>query len=539
MKSFLRYILVAFFIFGTASCVIDNDMAYPKTEGVITAFEVDGQKSVSIDPETRRVEFVLTETADISALRIDTLGFNDGAVLVGPVPEYLDLSQPVTLTLEVYHRQYEWTVSATQPIERYIHVNNQVGETLFNVEDRTAFIYVTEYQPLKSVTFLDMKLEPEGSEVVSTTGFRYDDGVSIKETFDCEFPMTLECVMLRTFKVRHKDKDMDMEWTVRVQKKEIGLQIMSVNAFARYAEVKGAYDGTGVPVLEYRKAADSEWIVFTESVVASVGLSGVITGLEPETDYVVRVKNGENSSAEYPFRTEAEAQLYNMSFDDWYLTGKIWYPYAQGAEPSVWDSANPGAATFIGSSTSPEESMVVSGKAVRMESKYAVIAFAAGNIYTGKFGRIAGVGAELDWGVPFTSRPKALKGYYSYVPKPIDNVDKKMLAADNLDGDALLGTMDKCQIQVILTDWDAPFHVNTSKGQFVDIENDEHIIAFARLESDKTTDGYEEFTLNLEYRDKTRTPKYVVISACASYLGDYFTGGKGSLMHIDQFEFVY
>jgi ribosomal protein S4 len=78
-----------------------------------------------------------------------------------------------------------------------------------------------------------------------------------------------------------------------------------------------------------------------------------------------------------------------------------------------------------------------------------------------------------------------------------------------------------------------------STPAFVDVDKDEHIIAYAKLESDEATDGYEDFVLELDYRDLTRTPKYIVISACASYLGDYFTGGVGSLMFIDEFEFVY
>ena len=81
--------------------------------------------------------------------------------------------------------------------------------------------------------------------------------------------------------------------------------------------------------------------------------------------------------------------------------------------------------------------------------------------------------------------------------------------------------------------------MNTNAAQFVVVDKDEHIIAYAKLESDEATDGYEEFVLELDYRDLTRTPKYIVISACASYLGDYFTGGVGSLMFIDEFEFVY
>ena len=75
-----------------------------------------------------------------------------------------------------------------------------------------------------------------------------------------------------------------------------------------------------------------------------------------------------------------------MNFDDWYASDPssakaVWYPYAYDGI-HAWDSANPGAATFIGSSTVPEESFVIKGKAAKLESKYAVIAFAAGNIYT-------------------------------------------------------------------------------------------------------------------------------------------------------------
>ena len=51
-----------------------------------------------------------------------------------------------------------------------------------------------------------------------------------------------------------------------------------------------------------------------------------------------------------------------------------------------------GAAGFIGSSTVPETEDVVKGTAARMESKYAAIAFAAGNLYIGKFGKVEGIG---------------------------------------------------------------------------------------------------------------------------------------------------
>ena len=101
--------------------------------------------------------------------------------------------------------------------------------------------------------------------------------------------------------------------------------------------------------------------------------------------------------------------------------------------------------------------------------------------------------------------------------------------------------MDKCQILVILTDWDDQFTVNTAQGIFVDqTQANKSIIAYGKLESDEDTGGaYKEFTLPLEYWRPDATPTYAVVVACASYKGDYFTGGLGSVMYVDEFEFVY
>ena len=98
--------------------------------------------------------------------------------------------------------------------------------------------------------------------------------------------------------------------------------------------------------------------------------------------------------------------------------------------------------------------------------------------------------------------------------------------------------MDIGQIQILLTDWDAPFRINTSKGIFVQFDTDPHIIAYGSKDLN-ATGGYETFTVKLDYRDMTRTPKYIVIVAAASKYGDYFTGGVGSVLYVDEFSLVY
>ena len=511
-------------------CTFPNDMSYPVVLAEITAFDVEGAESVSIDAESRTISVVLDETCNIAALEVTTFKYTDGAQLVGGVPSVIDLSTPKTFVLKTY-QEYEWTVYATQPVERYIRVDNQASEPELNLSTRIAVVYVLESQDLKNVTFREMKLEKDGAQLISTTGFELVAGESVEVTEPVSLPMTLNCMMLRYFDFKVNDED--VRWTIKVVQEKVELKVSSINAWAKHAQVYGLFDGDGAPVIEYKKVSDAEWTVCNDAVVAGVGISADITGLESATEYEVRIGKDGNYSAVASFTTEEALQLYNCSFDNWSLDGKVWYPYPSGAsqDQMIWDSANKGAATFIGSSTTPDEVMAVSGTSARMESKYAVIAFAAGNLYTGKFDKIAGVGAELDWGVPFASRPTSLSGYYRYDPKPIDKVKPPY--------ENILGEMDKCQIQVILTDWDKPFHINTTAGKFVDIAGDPAIIAHAVMETDIKTDGFVEFTMPLEYRDLERKPTYVVISACASYLGDYFTGGVGSTLYVDEFEFIY
>ena len=47
-----------------------------------------------------------------------------------------------------------------------------------------------------------------------------------------------------------------------------------------------------------------------------------------------------------------------------------------------------------------------------------------------------------------------------------------------------------------------------------------------------------DFSINIQYRNE-RIPKWVSIIATSSALGDYFTGGTGSILYLDEFCFVY
>lgn len=313
--------------------------------------------------------------------------------------------------------------------------------------------------------------------------------------------------------------------------------VAAYTGWACFAKLEGRFFTADVPegiTFQYRRTTDSEWTEIDPSSMlvnkATLRYSTMVFGLEPSTQYVFRAVSAEDKETkELTFSTVAAEIVHNLSFDNWYKNGDAWMPNAS-ASTYVWDSANPGTASLGTVPTTPEETDVVSGKAARLETTTAMGMLAAGNIYIGQFAKVAGLGAELDWGYPFSSRPLALKGYYKYAPKAIDMVK------DPYKG--LKGQGDQCQIQILLTDWDDRFHINTSKKLFVDMENDPGIIAHGSLISEKEDGGYVKFTIPLVYRND-RTPKYIVIVAAASRYGDYFTGGKGSVLKVDEFELVY
>ena len=535
---YIKYIFICLVsLSGLSSCLFENDMSYPRVPAEITSFAVEGQVSVSIDASNRIVSVVLGETVEMSKAKVSAFQISPTATLVGEVPEYLDLTKPVEFVLNAWY-DYKWTVTATQPIDRHITVGNQIGETSIDLARRYAEVYVTESQSLDKVLFEDVKLEPEGSVVVSSTGYVLDGEVEKEVTDECDFPMTLSCVNLRKFTVRYKGEE--IVWSVKVLQQHVALQVSGVNPWCHHAEVIARFDGTGTPAVEYRKASASSWKTAPAVTVSGLDLSVELSGLQENTDYEVRLNNGGEYSDVVAFRTESPLQLPNMSFDDWYQgdPNNTWYPEPRNEK--VWDTANKGLNMFNeqNPSTPVSDFVAVPGegkKAVRLKSMTLLGMFGAGNIITGNFQKAVitpSIGAELTWGTAFTGRPQALVGYYAYSPREID-----MCSDRHKDK---IGTMDKLQLLFMLTDWDEPFQVKTATETYVDQVNDPHIIAHGTIESDEDTHGeYVRFRCPLIYRDTWRKPTHAVVIACSSLYGDYFTGGIGTTLWVDEFEFEY
>lgn len=83
---------------------------------------------------------------------------------------------------------------------------------------------------------------------------------------------------------------------------------------------------------------------------------------------------------------------------------------------------------------------------------------------------------------------------------------------------------------------------NTNPSTFINFESDENIIAYGELPAAdcvNTNGEWKEFTINLKYKNITDKPAYLIIVCSSSKYGDYFTGGEGSCLHLDDFELLY
>ena len=238
-----------------------------------------------------------------------------------------------------------------------------------------------------------------------------------------------------------------------------------------------------------------------------------------------------------------EGQLYNMSLDGWSKKGGVNVCYGADANDQdrmVWGSANEATVMLNVQNCLPESVKVaVPGKgkqAAKIQSRYinalVVKKFAAGSLFTGQMDEINILkgNASLKWGVPFTKRPKSLEGYACYQPVAISHAKAPY--------EGKVGQMDTGVIYVVLGDWTGQVTVDPAESMFLDVKNDPAIIGYGIVSYNSHMDDYEKFTINIDYRSD-RTPTQVIIVASSSELGDYFTGGDGSTLYLDELRFIY
>lgn len=552
--------------FLLASCGIKDDFPYPVVRGVITEFEVEGQCAIDgdedyvteIDLSKRVVTLYVNDTVDLSDIRITRITlagtsrntdvhYNEPVQMIPdanachdyahfPQTSFdtltvthdvrMDFTQPVEFVVRTF-QDYLWTVKVCRGIKRAIEIENQIGEAIIDADFCNAVVYVKKSQRLDQLKVNTFMLGGEHGIV--------SPDPTAEETSDFrharEFQVTTAWGDIATWRVAvfHTDEAM-------------------TNAWSNFAILKVPFDESRFSLydmsIQWRSVNDSLWMEIPQDslVIDSVEcyVDTKLTGLQPSTPYEYRLcyTKGEEKILGTPisFNTEQQIALYNGDFEHWWMDGKVAYPNEQGI--SFWDTSNPGGASFGGSNTIETYDVVHSGsKAAMLQSQYIVIKFAAASMYTGSFGNLIGTsGALLNWGVPFESRPTALKGYMQYAPVAINRVGKN-LPADAPDK----GEMDQCGMYCALLS-EALVVDNTDMTTFPDWETDPRVIAYGALpqaQNVHSSGQWQEVNIPLVYRNLHTRPTHLLIVFSASKYGDYFHGGEGSTLYVDDFSLEY
>lgn len=303
--------------------------------------------------------------------------------------------------------------------------------------------------------------------------------------------------------------------------------------------------------IEWRRLGSQQWNRATPAAApgaraeAGTTITATVTGLTAGTTYEYRAVCDGYESKPYTFSTEAAAQLPNAGFEEWDTSSKAHLVYASGGT-MFWDSGNHGSSTMNKNVTTRADDKKHSGSySAKLESQFVGIGtigkFAAGNLFVGKYLATNGTNGVLGWGRPFTSRPKALRGYVHYTPAAITDVDKDAPA------EYVKGEMDRGIIYIAIVDntktsykaesW--PCIVNTETKDLFD-KKDANVIAYGEKVFEGATAGNDmvPFEITLDYRTEDVKACNIILTISASKGGDYFTGGP-SVMYVDDLELVY
>lgn len=318
-----------------------------------------------------------------------------------------------------------------------------------------------------------------------------------------------------------------------VRSSSANTELLSAEAFATFVLAEGRWISSMQPeglTFEYRKESEETWtkVAETEVVIDGQNFSAKIKGLTPETAYKIRSTSADIEGNEMSFRTEAIALIPNLNMDSWSQDGKIWNPWG-GDVSQYWDTGNSGVTTVSSSNTIPvDEPEAYKGRGVKMTSvwvdAFVVKTFAAGNLFTGYFStNISDPKSSVHFGRPFTGRPSGVRFYYKYTSTAINK------------GDSHIGEKDQMHVYVSLENWDGASERPSSPK----------VVGYGEFATDVDCTSYTEagfditYTMEKDGSGNTIKPTHIVMVATSSKYGADFIGAVGSVLYIDEFEFIY
>lgn len=527
-------------IAGVTGC-IDNNVPLPTLVPSLSNndFEAEGISDFTINAVQRTITMVLNEETDIHAVNITKCNFklvdarleSEQIVYSRPVVGVHDLSKDFVFTLSVY-QDYKWTIKATQTIERHISFTGQVGSAFIDAQNCRIVADVTKSISLHDVAVKSIKLGP--ADIT-----KYTPALEQLKDFSSEK------------KIWVKYNTTEQEWTVVVNKTDATVKLNYAEPWTRIVWLSASGMADEKNGFCIRRSGDSEWTdisgeqLITDGGSFSIGYDKV----EPNTKYECYAYSGSDITPTMEFETDIEKQLPNASFEVVsHAENKKFYSFYdpessnEELQQKWWDSGNVASAKYGYEICRPDQSDFRHGKqSACLETSYAVVKLAAGNLFAGEFEGLDGLDGKVNFGRYWSLRPRAVRFWCKYKGGKV-NYPKTHYTTDDYD---------ECELKFALGTWDnklyggtkeCPVQVNTAKeSTFWDMSSIEGTIAWANkiIKGDGNTGEWQQVTLPLDYYDILTKPTHMIISFAASRYGDYYEGSSSSVLWIDSVELLY
>lgn len=274
---------------------------------------------------------------------------------------------------------------------------------------------------------------------------------------------------------------------------------------------------------------------------------GDILNLETPQTIVIKAEDGSLYNWEIKsFIATANPQLDNYDLNLWYKTSTDYFEPGADASSTIWGTGNPGTQILNKLATTPFD-LGNDNLAAKMETldngKLAGtfgVPISAGSIFTGVFDSDkidpSNPQAAIDFGTPFSGRPLKVRFKYAYMPGSENK---------NKDGD-LLEYSDACDIYALLElrSGGKVERLATAWFRSEDLQNElatkELVFTYGELD-----DSFPDYMKPIEHGYVSKDsasfvlPSHVTFVGSSSFDGASFAGAIGSLLLIDDVEFIY
>lgn len=531
---------------GTCLCAcLSNNLPYPLIDPEVTV-EAEGVKSIVTDHVNHSIIMELEEQTDICHVNVTrfeisspdgmTRSVSDRSPVV---PGGVDLSEgrPFNFNISNYpETEYKWSIRASQDIERRFKVEGQIGASAIDPENHRIVVYVNQKVRLSAVTVKDMKLAADGV-------------TSYSKTPEQKWNLLNECDSVDVTSHGRTER-----WYVYAEKSLVNVSWDSYCAWTRCVWLRAnGVDGSDNGFC-YRRLGDEQWTEIEKDMITHDGgtFTACIDNLDKLTTYECYAYSGEDRTETVTVTTEDEDIIPNGGFEVYSNAESSSYSSFYDPKGTLWtskwwDSGNIGSTTVgkEGVICTPDTEDVPEGTgsrtSARLSSKYVVVKFAAGNVFSGEFAGLVGTnGGIVNFGRPWTARPRKL---VLWVKTECGRIDHK----DGAVKDVEIGDPDSAELYVALGDWDyrvyggtpvSPVQVNTTKANTLFDPDSKAVIAYGRFSTSESL-SWQRIEVPLDYRDCFRRPTHIIISCASSKYGDFFTGCSTNRMWVDEMEFIY